>query len=153
MADLSVGTIRNIELGETQPWSSSISKLEKALGLSYGTVSEDTKPDAEESDLPFGPLRPFDPHHDGELPAEPGVYMLFSADEHPVYVGRSDNIKKRMQNHQEKFWFRSPVVERGKFVRVDDKEIRKRMESLLIIVIGEKNLIINKTTEKAAEAE
>ena len=148
-AGLSVPAIYNIESGKSQnPRKATVSKLKRALGNE--TASDEARSTEDELQGSIGALVDFTPHdkndRPGKTPSLPGVYIFFSGDNHPVYVGQSDNIGRRLGQHDEKFWFRSPVVERAKYFRVDNETLRKRMESMLITVIGEKNLILNKVT-------
>lgn len=149
-AGLSVPAIYNIESGKSQnPRKATVAKLRRALGEASPAAECDSASE-DESQGPIGSLIDFTPHDKNDRPEKtpgvPGVYVFFSEDGHPVYIGQSENIGRRMGQHEDKFWFRSPVVERAKYFRIDDEVLRKRMESILITVIGEKNLIINKVT-------
>ena len=102
-------------------------------------------------DSAIGDIRAFDPNDlDGEkgLAANAaGVYMLY--DQHgllytggenekplcagkPVYVGQSNNVKGRIKNHQNLFWYKSPVVESGIFIEVKNENLRNQIEKILI---------------------
>lgn len=125
-------------------------KLEDAPDSS-GPNEERTEGLPETIDSAIGDIRAFDPNDlDGEkgLPANAaGVYMLY--DQHgllytggksekplcvgkPVYVGQSNNVKGRIRDHRNLFWYRGPVVESGIFIEVKDENLRKQMEKVLI---------------------
>jgi excinuclease UvrABC nuclease subunit len=74
----------------------------------------------------------FDPHSEDDFPREPGVYVLYDISDRPVYVGKSANIRDRIRGHVDKFWYRSPVVEKAAFVRVEDAVLRGQLEETLI---------------------
>ena len=117
-------------------------KLEKALGES---VPADTAADiAKEASIKgLGRLEDFDPHVDDDLPAEPGIYVLYDVSERPVYVGEGKNVRKRIRDHAEKFWFKRPIVETASWIRVDDDILRLQIETLMIKFL-KSNAVINK---------
>jgi len=44
-----------------------------------------------------------------DLPITPGVYLLFNQDGHPIYVGMTDDLRRRMGEHDKEtdnFWLR-----------------------------------------------
>ena len=82
----------------------------------------------------------FDPH-DSRLPSIPGIYVLFDRRKNATYVGQAGDVRKRMITHREKHWFRPPTVQLGTYVRIDDQELRQRVEALLIRFL---NPVVNK---------
>ncbi|MCZ6538244.1 MAG: helix-turn-helix domain-containing protein [Chloroflexi bacterium] len=90
-----------------------------------------------------GELIDFDPHNPGEHPALSGVYVLYDISERPLYVGQGKAIDKRIRGHNDKFWFRSPIVETASYVQIDDKVLRERVEAVLIKFL-KSNAVINK---------
>ncbi|MCA9441196.1 MAG: helix-turn-helix domain-containing protein [Candidatus Omnitrophica bacterium] len=146
---LTYQTIYNLETGVIlNPQQSTRSKLESAL---KAPIPEDVEADvAEDADLgvtgvgPFTDLRP----HDIEgLPEVPGIYVLYDISDRPIYVGESQNIKQRISNHHtghvDKFWYRSPIVETGAYVRIDSEELRKQIEAVMIRFL-KSNAVVNK---------
>lgn len=129
------GVTRNVREGTRK-------KLEKALGVS---VPDDTANElAEEAQvLGLGALEDFDPHEDGERPADPGIYVLYDISERPIYVGEGGNVKKRIRDHEDKFWFKRPIVESASWIEIKDSTLRKQIETLLIKFL-KSNAVINK---------
>ena len=69
--------------------------------------------------------------------------MFYDVSERPIYVGQGADIKARIRTHREKFWFRSPIVFTGAYVKIDDKGLREKVETLLIRFL-KSNAVINK---------
>ncbi len=90
-----------------------------------------------------GELVDFDPHDPDEYPASSGIYVLYDISERPLYVGQGKAIDRRLRDHTDKFWFRSPIVETGSYVQIDDKVLRERVEAVLIKFL-KSNAVINK---------
>ncbi|MGB9609340.1 MAG: helix-turn-helix domain-containing protein [Bryobacteraceae bacterium] len=132
---LSPLTISNIEEGLIdKPQKRTISKL-KELAEQY----KDTPPDVpkeEPLEIPgVGELVEFDPHDPNSLPEDCGVYVFYDRAQRPVYIGKAENIRKRIlssSGHNDKFWFRAPVVQFGAYVKIADKQLRSSIEKLLI---------------------
>ncbi|MEL7430715.1 MAG: helix-turn-helix domain-containing protein, partial [Pseudomonadota bacterium] len=80
----------------------------------------------------LGELIDFDPHLDEEIPKVAGVYVLYDISERPIYVGQSSNIRSRVKNHSQHFWFKQPIVETAAYIEVNDENLRKQMEAVLI---------------------
>ena len=57
-------------------------------------------------------------------------------------MGKSDNIRRRVREHADKFWYRSPIVEKASYVRVDDATLRGQLEETLIKFL-KSNAVIN----------
>jgi transcriptional regulator with XRE-family HTH domain len=89
-----------------------------------------------------GRMTDFDPHSEDDFPREPGVYVLYDISDRPVYVGQSAKIRERIRGHVDKFWYRSPVVEKAAFVRVKDPVLREQLEETLIKFL-KSNAVIN----------
>jgi transcriptional regulator with XRE-family HTH domain len=137
-AGVSHMTIWNIESGRTlNPQQTTIESLESALGE---PIPEDIGQElTQQADLKvegLGPFTNFDPHDEDHLPDVPGVYVLYDVSERPVYVGQAQDIAKRIRDghtgHWDKFWYRSPIVHSGAFVRVDDDLLRSQIETVMI---------------------
>lgn len=137
--------IYNIEAGRTEnPRQETKAKLQKAL---QKTPSEKlVKEIAEESQIAgIGQLEDFDPHIVGERPKVNGVYVFYDATKRPIYVGRSSRqtIAVRVSQHEEKFWFKRPLVESASFVKIDDESLCEQVEDVLIKFL-KSNALLNK---------
>lgn len=65
------------------------------------------------------------------------------------YVGESGDIKRRIRTGQvDKFWFRSPIVEKWSYVRVDDQHLRRQLENALIKFLKSNAAINQKQVER-----
>ncbi len=142
-AGLSTVAIYNLESGRSRnPQSETKDRLEKALNKS---VPEDVKEEINEEQKieGLGALTDFDPHDQGSLPKVPGVYVFYDVSERPIYIGKASNIASRVQNHSEKFWFRSPIVYAGSYIEIPDEKVRHQVEQVLIKFL-KSNAVINK---------
>lgn len=84
----------------------------------------------------LGSLRDFEPHDRGQWPAAPGIYLFYDVSQRLIYIGQSGNVKSRLKQHYEKFWYRPPIVESASYIEIEDEKMRKRLESLLIKSLG-----------------
>ncbi|MBC7821113.1 MAG: helix-turn-helix domain-containing protein, partial [Planctomycetaceae bacterium] len=124
--------IYNIESGRIgNPRAETVRRLEKALGQD---LPAETKEELrEESTIEgMGEFVDFDPHDADDRPTASGVYVLYDISERPVYVGEGANIRKRIKDHEEKFWFKQPIVETAAFVKIDEEALRRKVETVLI---------------------
>ncbi len=140
---LSTQAIYNIQNGRiSNPRAETIGKLERALG---STLSKETKKEIQEEATieGLGEFIEFDPHNDGDLPSAPGIYMLYDISERPIYVGQGSDIRNRIRSHEEKFWFKRPIVETAAYVKIEEKILREKVEKLLIRFL-KSNAVINK---------
>jgi transcriptional regulator with XRE-family HTH domain len=134
--------IYNIETGRTtNPRDTTRASLEQSLGDSPpNQLVEAVEQSAEIAGV--GSLSDFDPHTEDEFPKEPGVYVLYDISDRPIYVGKSQQIRRRLREHADKFWYRSPIVEKAAYVRVEDATLRNQMEETLIKFL-KSNAVIN----------
>jgi transcriptional regulator with XRE-family HTH domain len=142
-AGVSVPQIFNIEKGQTSnPRAETRQRLAAALGEEppKDTV-EVTETDAQIQDV--GVLSDFDPHDSNDLPAEPGVYVFYDVSDRPIYVGESDNIRQRLAQHLDKFWYKRPIVETAAYVRIPNRKLRRQVEATMIRFL-KSNAVINK---------
>jgi transcriptional regulator with XRE-family HTH domain len=131
------GMVSNWELGRARPGDEYWRKWHKALGLS---VQEEGPEVAEVKGL--GRLVPFDPYDREAWPTEPGVYVFYDVSDRPIYIGEGENASRRINEHEQKFWYKRPIVEDAVFLRVDNKDLRKQIEAVLIEFLRS-NAIIN----------
>lgn len=142
-AGLTPTAVYLIEKGVTQNLRETTrTKLETALG---NMIPEETASEAaEDAEIKgLGSLEGFDPHDDDERPSEPGIYVLYDISERPVYVGEGKNIRTRIKNHEDKFWFKRPIVETASWIKVSDDTLRFQIETLMIKFL-KSNAVINK---------
>ena len=135
--------IYNLEAGRSaNPRDQTRKRLERALKT---TVPQDVVADvAEEQQIEgLGPLTDFDPHDKDDRPSCAGVYVFYDVSDRPVYVGKSKNIKSRVGGHEEKFWFKLPIVSHAAYIEVKDQNLRHQLEQVLIKFL-KSNAVINK---------
>jgi len=139
---LSPLSIYNIESGKSQnPQKATIKKLEKALGK---MLSVEAKEEAkEEANIDgVGEWFNFDPNSQSEWPTVAGIYVLYDISDRPIYVGQGQKISTRLREHQDKFWFRRPLVQNGAYVGISNKLLRERIERVLIKFL-KSNAVLN----------
>jgi transcriptional regulator with XRE-family HTH domain len=142
-ADVTAGQIYNIESGRTtNPRPSTIQKLEKALNE---RLPPETKAEIKEEATVegVGEFFEFDPHDKDDWPDVPGIYVLYDISDRPIYVGQGASIRRRIADHEEKFWFKHPIVSTASYISVPDGELRKKIETILIRFL-KRNAVINK---------
>lgn len=146
-AGVSMQSISNIETGRTpNPRPSTRRRIEQALGedLPAPIASMQTR----ESEIEgIGEYQDFDPHDKEDYPSEPGVYVFYDRSDRPIYVGRSENIARRVRQHSEKFWFKAPIVDRAAFIPVADAQTRNQIESVLIKFLRSNAVLNQKGTD------
>lgn len=57
--------------------------------------------------------------------------------------GEDSNVRTRINDHEEKFWFKRPIIESASWIRIEDATLRKQIEALLI-KFPKSNAIISK---------
>lgn len=135
-------TIYQIENGKiNSPRLNTKVKLERGLKEKYSDFSENEKTDFQNKGI--GEFLEFNPFDDNDRPTDPGIYVLYDVSERPIYVGEGQNIKSRIKDHIEKFWFKQPIVQTGAYIEVKDKDLRKDIETILIKFL-KSNAVINK---------
>lgn len=140
---VSLPTIYNIEAGRAQnPRRRTIKLLEKALNKPFEKEFEDEirKTSTIQG---IGEFQDFDPHDNADWPNEPGIYVFYDIAERPVYVGMASDIADRIRSHEDRFWFKRPIVERASYIPIKEKLLRKQIETILIKFL-KSNAIINK---------
>jgi len=141
-AGLTPPAVYRIESGGTRNLRGSTrEKLVRLLGPMPGETATAVSEEAEIEGL--GALEDFDPHDDDERPHEPGIYVFYDVSERPIYVGEGGNVRSRIRDHDEKFWFKRPIVESASWIKIADATLRKQIETLLIKFL-KSNAVINK---------
>ncbi len=138
---VSAPTIYFLENGRTQlPLEQTRKRLEHALKVSV--PDEVTKEVEDEQEIEgLGPLLDFDPFND--RPKCSGVYVFYDISNRPIYVGKAKNIATRVKAHEEKFWFKPPIVHTAAFVEIKADKLRHQMEQVLIKFL-KSNAVMNK---------
>jgi transcriptional regulator with XRE-family HTH domain len=136
-------TIANVESGRTQnPRAEARIRLADALGVTEPTaVTTETERAAEVEGV--GQFVDFDPHELASRPTDPGIYVFYDVSDRPIYVGESDAIHRRIRSHEEKFWFKRPIVERASYIKIADPVLRKQIERILIRFL-KSNAVLNR---------
>lgn len=125
ISGVSIPAIYRIEQGGTKNIQTKTrEKLEKALGTA---MPKDALEEVEEEAAVegLGALEDFDPHSDEERPDEPGIYVLYDISERPIYVGEGTRVRARIRDHEEKFWFKRPIVETASWIKISDNKLRR----------------------------
>src|SRR5690606_11796091 len=92
----------------------------------------------------IGALEGFDPYDANDWPQVAGVYVFYDISDRPVYVGKSDgNMAERIRDHEEKFWFKRPIVQYGEFLAIADATLCGQLEVVLIKFL-KSNAVLNK---------
>lgn len=138
---VSAPTIYNLLSGGAQnPQQRTLTKLESVVKEKF----ERTEQERESYEvIGIGELIDFNPHDPADQPAKPGVYVFYDISSRPVYVGKATNIKDRVDDHKEKFWFKQPIVQTAAYVEIGDKQLRDQVETVLIQFL-KNNAVINK---------
>lgn len=142
-AGVSPQAVYNIESGRIlNPRQETIRRLERALGKEIPKeAKEEIREEAKIEGV--GELIDFDPHSDNDLPAVAGIYVLYDISERPIYVGQGADIRSRIRSHRDKFWFKQPIVHTAAYVKIEEKSLREKVETLLIRFL-KSNAVINK---------
>jgi transcriptional regulator with XRE-family HTH domain len=142
-AGVTPAAIYNLESGRSgNPQEATRKALESALGKVPDEVVEEAKREQEVEGI--GALTDFEPHSsESALPTCGGVYVLYDLTGRPTYVGQGQMIKKRIVDHRQKFWFKSPVVETAAYIKVEDPKLRLQFEQILIRFL-KNHLLVNK---------
>jgi transcriptional regulator with XRE-family HTH domain len=152
-AGISAVAIYNLEQGKSlNPQKKTRVKLEKALGEK--TPMEVIEQEEEEQEIEgIGALMSFDPLSKQDRPAVPGVYVLYDISDRPIYVGKANNISRRVNEHEIAFWFKSPIVEKGAYIHIKDERLRHQVEQILIKFL-KSNAVLNKqSVERVDESD
>ncbi len=142
-AGVSAQAVYSIESGRIlNPRQETIRRLERALGKEIPKeAKEEIREEAKIEGV--GELIDFDPHSDNDLPGVAGIYVLYDISERPIYVGQGADIRARIRSHRDKFWFKQPIVHAAAYVKIEDKSLREKVETLLIRFL-KSNAVINK---------
>lgn len=152
---LSGQQISNIETGRTRnPQSKTRERITSALGTKPppDVVSAEEK---QVSIVGLGALVGFEPYDKDNLPDAKGVYVFYDRTKRPVYVGQATKrpISVRVLEHSEKFWFKSPVVHSASYLAIEDEDLCKQFEQVLIKFMRTHLLLNRQGVEAEADEE
>ncbi|RMH24452.1 MAG: helix-turn-helix domain-containing protein [Planctomycetota bacterium] len=144
-AGVSYLTILNIETGKSaNPQVRTREKIETAFGQPVPSDIQDSVSDEADVGAPgIGALIDFDPYAMDDLPSVPGIYVLYDISDRAVYVGQGSVIANRIKGHEQKFWYKSPIVYKASYVRVNDSVLRDQIERVMIRFM-KSNAVINR---------
>jgi hypothetical protein len=73
------------------------------------------------------------------------VYVFYDISERPVYVGRAVKltIADRVRDHNDKFWFKRPIVDSAAYIQINDEALCTQLEQVLIKFL-KSNAVLNK---------
>ncbi len=140
-------TIDNLIKGKVaNPRSKTMEKLAKALKQGdESVVSEIIEETKRNNEIPgLGSFENFSPYVKDEIPDCAGVYVLYDIADRPIYVGQAKSIYDRIKYHQDRFWFKEPIVKQGAYtyIKVPDEDLRGKLERILIKFL-KSNAVVN----------
>lgn len=128
-------TIEMIESGRTKfPRQATVDRLATAL-VSTPPAELRARRAGFEAATGIGAFEDFDPHAPDEVPISPGVYIFYDRNSRPLYVGQTSNLRRRVKQHREKYWFRAELLESASFIPIKDAKLRARVEEVLLYVL------------------
>jgi len=145
LSGISYVGIWNILEGNTvSPRDDTRARLAKALDIKIPKSVEDVS-EAETSAIPGYDWVDFTPSDLETIPEESGIYVFYDITDRPVYVGKSHgNVRMRIKDHSTRFWFKEPLVVRGAYLHVPDKDACSKIEMILIKFLGKHALLNQK---------
>ena len=148
---VSIATISLIQTGKIQrPQRRTIDRIEAVL--KKGARKNDQAPmeappelsEVAGVNLPIGEWQEIAIEDEGSWPSTAGVYILYDIARRLTYVGKSQNIRSRLREHEEKkWWVKGRTVVTAAYIEVKDPKLRSRLEELLI-TFANGNILVNK---------
>ncbi|MFI8682080.1 hypothetical protein ACIGFJ_06925 [Brevundimonas diminuta] len=137
--------IWNIVEGNTKsPRDETRKRLAKALNIKIPKNIEESS-EGQNSIIPGYDWADFTPSDLETIPEESGIYVFYDITDRPVYVGKShNNVRMRVKDHSTRFWFKEPLVVRGAFLHVPDRDACSKIEMILIKFLGKHALLNQK---------
>lgn len=130
-----------LERAQAEPPLPVLRRLEDALGEAFPTPIDEPRATGQIAGV--GTLQDFDPHNVDDRPICAGIYVLYDISDRPIYVGESKNIRQRLKQHEDKFWFKRPLVEYAAYISITDDILRKGIEQILINFLRS-NAVLNR---------
>jgi len=142
----SVTTVESIESGRTRfPREATLERLANALGI-LPPAQLQRQREERETLTGIGVFEDFDPHSMDDVPISAGVYVFYDRNDHPIYVGQTRNLRRRVKQHEEKFWFKKPLIDSASFIPIKDNTLRESVEEALIYLLRSSAVINEKGT-------
>lgn len=142
-AKISAVAIYNIESGKiANPQQNTRNALAQALNAAV-PAQDVVEVEQKYSINGLGNLTDFDPHNKSDWPKCAGVYVLYDISQRPIYIGKGKKISVRLKDHNDKFWYKQPVVQYGSFIKVEDQTLCNQLEQTMIKFL-KSNAVINK---------
>ena len=148
-SDILVHHIEQILRGDIRhPMPAVMKSIQESLDEEVDTITRDAiRQDSEIEG--FGDFCDFDPHGDQSLwPTGSGVYVFYDISSRPVYVGETSDLHRRMKQYfspqRRMWWVSQPIVETASFIPVEETQLRKRLEKILIRFL-KSNAVMNRT--------
>lgn len=135
--------------GKTQnPRQATRDSIERALKAKPEKEIVETI-ESETNIIGMGNLEEFNPHDAGDAPEGKGIYVLYDTFDRPVYAGKAvkQTIRKRLDQHKDKFWFRDPIVTKARYIEINDMNMCSKIEMLLIRFLGSHNVLNKRGAE------
>lgn len=64
------------------------------------------------------------------------VYVLYDKLRRPVRIGQTGNLRQRFEDYKDRLWFREPMVSEFAYVVVEDEQLRRRIEKIMIKLVA-----------------
>jgi hypothetical protein len=58
------------------------------------------------------------------------AYVFYDISVRPIYIGDAGTIRDCVRNHQDKFWFKRPIVNHGAYIEIADERLRTQVERI-----------------------
>ena len=78
------------------------------------------------------------------MPISSGVDVFDDRNDHPIYVGQTRNLRRRVKQHEERFWFKKPLIDSASFIPIKDNTLRESVEEALIYLLRSSAVINEK---------
>ena len=139
-------TISFIENGKTQsPREATVRSLEKGLGRMPTSVRQEIKEESAFGKLKYQGLFSVDGWKEEVNDGISCVYVLYDDTERPVRIGETEDLRRRFGEYERNYWwFRLPTVESYAYVVINDKEMRRDVERVMIRLIGDLGIFNDK---------
>jgi transcriptional regulator with XRE-family HTH domain len=143
---VSKATIQLIETGGTEsPQKSTLDSLASVLGPLPERLSQKIHKESLVEDLEYRgafPLDGWEKNVENDEPT-PCVYVFYDKGQRPVYIGATENLRRRITQHSDRWWFKQPTAETFAYITVRDKKLRLKIEKAMIKLVGERYAMFN----------
>ncbi len=77
--------------------------------------------------------------------------MFYDVSQRPIYVGQAKSVASRIKAHEDKFWFKPPIVEYAAYVPVQNAKLRDQIERILIKFLKANAVLNRQQTESFSQ--